>query len=130
MDGKQRQSFVEREQEYQFRIASFTDIGGEGRREGVLCLANDDSSIPEETRRKLKVPRVWGWGEKSGLEPAWIYLRHCILACRKGGEEAERSFLDETFLVDRKTTIRDYLQLHPEVLDSSPPPYLESRFNG
>lgn len=32
--------------------------------------------------------------------------RHCVLAARKLGPEAEASFLDGTFLADRQTTVR------------------------
>ena len=40
------------------------------------------------------------------------------------------SFLDETFLVDRQTTIRQYLQDNPQVLETRPPPELEQRYSG
>ena len=32
-----------------------------------------------------KIPSVWHWGRDSGLLPASVYLRHCLLAAEKAG---------------------------------------------
>ena len=32
-----------------------------------------------------KVPSVWHWAPDSGLLPASVYLRHCLLAVEKAG---------------------------------------------
>ena len=62
--------------------------------------------------------------------PADVYLRHCVLSAQKAGHEAYRSFLDDTLLCDRVTTLRQYLDANPEIMNVQPPPGLESRFNG
>ena len=64
------------------------------------------------------------------LQP--VYLRHCVLAAKNCGssECCYNSFLDETYLVDRVTTIRDYLKQHPEVMDTEPPNNLKERYGG
>jgi len=40
------------------------------------------------------------------------------------------SFLDDTYLVDRKTTIREYLKRFPEVMATEPPESLRERYGG
>jgi hypothetical protein len=47
------------------------------------------------------------WHDPSVL-PCRLYFRHCVLAARKLGEED--AFLDSTWLADRKTTARAWLQ--------------------
>ena len=49
---------------------------------------------------------------------------------QKLGEVAYASFLDETYLADRKTTLRAYLAAHPEVLTTEPPESLRERYGG
>ena len=46
------------------------------------------------------------------------------------GPTAEDSFLDETYLVDRKTTIREYLAANPHIMTTLPPPDLQERYGG
>ena len=46
------------------------------------------------------------------------------------GGEALESFLDDTYLADRKTTLREYLASHPHVMASEPPPSLAERYSG
>ena len=64
------------------------------------------------------------------MTPCPVYLRHCVLAAEKCGDAARDSFLDETFLVDRSTTVRQHLAAHPEVMATRPPPELEGRYSG
>lgn len=40
----------------------------------------------------------------------------CVLAARAFCEEADDSFQDQTFLADRKTTVREWLSLNPEIM--------------
>ena len=49
---------------------------------------------------------------------------------RRLGPTAEDSFLDETYLVDRKTTIREYLAANPHIMTTLPPPDLQERYGG
>jgi hypothetical protein len=70
-----------------------------------------------------------------------VYLRHCVLAAWNCDSEgswskdgvggiAYNSFLDQTFLVDRVTTIREYINQYPEVMETEPPDSLKERYNG
>ena len=73
---------------------------------------------------------IWGHPPDSGVRPCAVYLRHCVLAAERMGEACLASFLDETYLIDRVTTIRQYLEQHPEVMSTLPPPALAERYGG
>ena len=53
-----------------------------------------------------------------------------VLAAQNLGPKAYRSFLDETFLADRVTTIRQYLDSDPSIMKELPPPSLADRYGG
>ena len=78
------------------------------------------------------ITSIWDeWNQPaSGILPSSVYLRHVYLAAQSAGEATLRSLLDETFLVDRITTIREYLDANPDVLLSEPPDSLRERYNG
>jgi hypothetical protein len=62
--------------------------------------------------------------------PCRTYARHCVLAARSLGADAEASFLDHTFLADRRTTLRTHLESNPDLMEEKPPPELAERYNG
>ena len=123
-------------------------------RKGVVCRRSTDEayvSLWGEDRFKrhyanYNVKTIWGWGRDSGLRPCATYLRHCVLAswnCGDGTDDDNdswsadgtgglcyNSFLDETFLVDRKTTVREYLRQFPDVMATEPPEGLQERYGG
>ena len=144
MDDLQRRAFMEREGEYKIETVKFyalerddDDDDGDDNKvigEGIICLSSKDSDMTDLVMNN-KLPRtidsIWHWSHDSGILPLNMYLRHCLLAVEKAGGAARESFLKETFLADRRTTLADYLQLHEEeVMNSTPPAYLEKRFNG
>lgn len=59
-----------------------------------------------------------------------MYLRHCVLAAKHLDAIAYENFLDTSFLGDRTTTIRRYLEQNPQVMQMLPPKELEDRYNG
>lgn len=157
LDDEQRAAFLAREPEYQITavpfwtlkshedtssdaqghrsVSSHDDDGDEPEGVGVICAANRDANLPEElaARHLGRLPSVWHWPQDSGLLPANIYLRHCLLAMQKAGGAAEHSFLHETFLADRRTTLAQYLKrdgVRRRVMDSRPPQELLVRFSG
>ena len=79
---------------------------------------------------------VWDdWTSDSGILPCPVYLRHCLLASRRDDvcQEARDSFLDETFLADRVTTLRDYIEKDEKgnrVMEMRPPKELQGRYSG
>jgi hypothetical protein len=101
-----------------------------------MCVAATDEDYVERWgeeyfRSKLEKTghrTIWGWGRDSGLKPCSVYFTHCYLAAQSLGTHVFDSFLDETYLVDRKTTVRAYISRHPDVLFNQPPPIHESRY--
>ena len=157
LDDEQRQKFIQREPEYQIVTAPYypleskdtiQDLSPLG--EGVICLRFENDDIWKQTTNindayPIPVPSclfssddnnktahgVWNWSKDSGLLPANMYLRHCLLAVQKVGGIAYESFLHDTYLVDRTTTLAQYLLDHSnKVMNSLPPPHLATRFDG
>lgn len=56
----------------------------------------------------------------------------CVLAAKGFCAEAYDSFLDNTYLAGRMTTVRQYLQQHRRPMEELPPPELElvGRYSG
>jgi hypothetical protein len=77
----------------------------------------------------MKVTKLDIWGY-SDILPCRVYLRHCYLAAKSLGTEAEASFLDGTVLADRYTTVREYLGRNPDILREEPPMDLIGRYSG
>jgi hypothetical protein len=144
-DGIPSEKFLEREAEFNIIEVPFVPLdedeedkssGSESK--GVICTRSTDEAYVkrwgtdrfQEDFQKYGIDTIWGWSKESGLRPCAVYLRHCYLAAKSMGETSFDSFLDETFLVDRRTTIRQYLERHPEVLLVEPPAELAYRYGG
>jgi hypothetical protein len=136
--GEQRAAYELREEEFDVVAAPYTTLDGAPAGEGLLCAQWTDEAyrakygdaVFEERYGTYGVDRIWGWERDCGSTPCPVYLRHCVLAAEKGGPVAHDSFLDETWLVDRETTVRAFLAKHPEVMATRPPPALEGRYSG
>lgn len=138
--------FLEREEEYSLTEVPFIDFsdtdenaGDVYTKVGVLCTRLSDEGFIErwgkerfyENYGKYGLPTIWGFGPDSGLRPCRVYLRHCYLAAKSMGQECFDSFLDETFLIDRTTTIREYIDQNPGLIENAvPPPGFEDRYGG
>uniref|UniRef100_A0A7S3PU73 Uncharacterized protein n=1 Tax=Chaetoceros debilis TaxID=122233 RepID=A0A7S3PU73_9STRA len=144
LDDAQRMDFIRREPEYEIVSTPFFNLDTKLDQdhpvgEGVICIASHDSSLDFDNFPMMsKVSDlcssrggIWHWPHDSGLLPADIYLRHCLLAVKKAGGDAYDSFLKDTYLADRITTLATYLKDHgDDVLSSRPPPHLSNRFGG
>jgi hypothetical protein len=105
---------------------------------GVICRRSTDEAYLsrwgrdhfDEQYAKYGVHTIWNWERDSGLKPCPVYMRHCVLASQKCGRECYDSFLDETFLVNRTTTIREYLKSNPGLMGVVPPEELKERYGG
>mmetsp|Transcript_9220 Transcript_9220/g.19995 ORF Transcript_9220/g.19995 Transcript_9220/m.19995 type:complete len:184 (+) Transcript_9220:264-815(+) len=135
LEDSQREAFLRREPEYKIDTTPFYALddnndGSEALGEGVVCLASKDLDI-DLTRMPDGMKTVWDWPRDSGLLPFSMYLRHCLLAVEKAGGAAYESFLNDTYLADRKTTLAEYLdEFGEEIMNSLPPPHLVNRFSG
>ncbi|GLC37646.1 hypothetical protein PLESTB_000798000 [Pleodorina starrii] len=131
------EAFISREHEFRFVAVEPLELPGArpiGRR-AVVCARNTDADYragrcpPAEWNRRWSVhgiDRVW----RDDVLPCRVYLRHCVLAARSLGREAEESFLYDTYLADRRTTVGEHLLAHPDIMDERPPPELAERYNG
>lgn len=130
-------AFIEREHEFRFvAVTPFTLDGQQldGHR-AVICAKNTDEHYRATRCPQAEFERRWG---QYGVDRVWrddvlpcrVYLRHCVLAAQSFCPEAYNSFLDNTFLADRSTTVRQYLELHPEIMQELPPNELVQRYNG
>lgn len=144
LTDEQRVDFVKREPEYDIVSTPYYDVNcdddddnSQPLGKGIICLASRDCDLRDidhlhEISTKLRDKGgIQHWPLDSGLLPANIYLRHCLLAVQKAGGAAYSSFLEDTYLVDRKTTLKEYLNEHEDmVIASHPPTYLATRFGG
>jgi len=142
------QAYLEREEE--FDIVKVPYIEEEAHpsdtavhssaKTGILCRRWTDEAYaqrwgPDRLSEKYAphgIKSIWDqWSQPdSGILPCAAYLRHCVLAAEKMGSACYDSFLDETYLVDRTTTIREYLETKPEVMATVPPGELAMRYGG
>jgi hypothetical protein len=53
----------------------------------------------------------------------------CVVAAQKGPSLAYDSFLDETFLADQRTSLRQYLAENPNMMLSEPPEEFKERYS-
>ena len=108
--------------------ASGTDV------QGYICSATTDEKLQELMGDSFEHkygrhfngnpipgrPRVWGW--EGVILPARLYLRHCALSIsNQGGQKALDKFLDDTYLWDRQTTVREHLAADPLIMATPPP---------
>lgn len=150
VDDEGMPAFREREEEYELEWVPFieaaaldacrtrSELRTAAAATGLLCCRSSDEAYIARWGRErwdrdyasVGLSTIWGWQPDSGIRPCSTYLRHCVLAAQKLGKACYDSFLDETFLVDRKTTVRAYLAAHPEVMATEPPPELRERYGG
>jgi hypothetical protein len=137
-NGVPSQAFLEREKEFEIMMVPFYDLQTGKKCNGILCTQSTDEAYFKRWGKEYfekeygpyGIQTIWNWDKDSDLKPCAVYLRHCTLAAQSMGEICYTSFLDDTYLVDRKTTIRSYLEQNPHVMEAKPPPALEGRWGG
>ncbi|RUS24300.1 hypothetical protein BC938DRAFT_473809 [Jimgerdemannia flammicorona] len=128
-------AFYEREPEFQHVWIEPEDL--EGKLLGIralMCVKYTDEGFKakigqaefDRITRECGIDRIW----RDDVFPCRVYLRHCVLASQSFGEDAYASFLDHTYLADRRTTIREYLKQNSDILDELPPESLRERYSG
>jgi len=82
----------------------------------ALIAANFGSKETFENRFKgFYQGRIY----RDDILPCRIYLKHCLVAAKRLGDEFEANFLNYTFIADRITTIRQYLEAHPGMMENT-----------
>ncbi|ERN04323.1 hypothetical protein AMTR_s00077p00192030 [Amborella trichopoda] len=68
---------------------------------------------------------------REDILPCRVYFRHCILSAKSLSEAAYDNFLEHTFLADRKTTLREYLNgAGSGIMEEKPPESVTGRYDG
>ena len=135
------QAYLEREEEFDIVEVPYLKMGAtQPSATGIICRRWTDDKYaqrwgPERLAEKYGphgITSIWDQWTKpdSGILPCGAYLRHCVLAAKKMGPTCYDSFLDDTYLADRKTTIRQCLATKPEVMQTVPPGELAVRYGG
>ncbi|GAY68438.1 hypothetical protein CUMW_264100 [Citrus unshiu] len=76
---------------------------------------------------RYNIDKIW----RDDISPCRVYLRHCVLAAKNLGDEANSNFLDHTFLGDRKTTIHEYLTTTGAgIMEEEPPESRTTHYGG
>ena len=132
-----------REEEFDFVRIPFFDLATDAPLgTGFMCTRSTDEEAfgARGLRPKYEAllgphfptVSIWSWGPDSGILPCPVYCRHCVLAASAPTvpKVATDSFLDETFLADRTTSLRDHLANHPHVMECEPPESLKERYSG
>ncbi|KAE9007518.1 hypothetical protein PF011_g11086 [Phytophthora fragariae] len=130
--------FYEREKEFKIISAKFQELDGTSGDEALMCTRWSDEEYTakrgqETFDSKYKaygLDTIWGWDAQSGILPCRVYLRHCLLAVKKLGQDVYDDFVATTYLGDRSTTIKEYIETNPSIMLERPPPHLVDRYSG
>ena len=135
-------AFVEREEEFDFSIVVVSDIekdkdGYFKTTTGLLCTRSTDSKYIEKhgQERFNSDCQAFGltsiWDSPGEIYPCRLYLRHCLLAAKNISSEMYENFLSTTYLYDRKTKLRKYVDNNYDmIMNEQPPEELSERYNG
>ncbi|KAI3469336.1 hypothetical protein Pfo_025999 [Paulownia fortunei] len=132
-------SFIEREHEFRFLAVTLETLNGLFyTTPAVLCACYSDEEYFQHRCKGSKDIFFQRYG-RYGIHKIWlddilpcrVYLRHCVLAAENLHDIAYNDFLDQTFLGDRKTTIREYLATTGSgIMEEEPPEQLKHRYGG
>lgn len=132
-------AFIKREREYRFLAVVPESLDGKSfTSPAVLCASYTDEEFFKLRCKEGKEVYFQQYGEyknhqiwRDDVLPCRVYLRHCVLAANSLGDEAYNNFLDQTFLADRKATIRQYFEkVGTSIMEEEPPESLKSRYGG
>ena len=134
-------AFIEREEEFNFDIVTVQDVVSDENisksSTGLLCTRSTDA----EYVRKLGQQRFDDdckavgltsiWDSPGEIYPCRLYLRHCLLAAKKLSSDVYENFLDTTYLYDRRTKLRKYVEEKFElIMNEKPNKDLGDRYDG
>ncbi|CEM20093.1 unnamed protein product [Vitrella brassicaformis CCMP3155] len=128
-------AFYQREWEFEILKVPVTDMNGVST-EGLLCARASDKMLQDkwgmdEWHKKVThrgIDTIWHW--QGEIWPCRPYLRHCVLAARRLGPQVEADFLNHTYLYDRKTRLREYVERNAGLLDEEPIALYAERYGG
>jgi len=136
IDKNELEAFYQREIEFRWiHVRPYFLDDTPMTRDAIMCAKYSDEEYRRERCNDETFYKQYGrWGIQKiwddTLFPCRLYLRHCVLAARKLGKEVEDNFLDHTYLGDRMTTVRVYLEENPDIMLEVPPDHLIERYSG
>ena len=122
-DTEYRRLRIRDDEDWKKRYSGVSALSGEPFRIARVWEEEEDGEDGGQERDKTN-------DDQKMILPCRAYLRHVVLAARSLGEDAERCVLDNTFLADRRTTVREHLERDPSVMLELPPKGLASRYGG
>ena len=112
--------YIEREHRYAVEEVDVYDITSKNTRKALTVVARTDEAyraIMDDREYYQRVGQYYDgslWGRTDVL-PLRTYTNNAILAAQElGGNAWVENFLDQTFLGDGSTTIREYYEQYPE----------------
>eukprot|EP01130_Rhizamoeba_saxonica_P013499 TRINITY_DN5764_c0_g2_i5.p2 TRINITY_DN5764_c0_g2~~TRINITY_DN5764_c0_g2_i5.p2 ORF type:complete len:163 (+),score=30.04 TRINITY_DN5764_c0_g2_i5:284-772(+) len=133
-------AFYQREQEFRFvDVLPHHPDHQPMENTGILCAGwADDATFFQEKGiesmaalgdhwTKWELDQIW----RDDVYPCRLYLKHCLLAAKNLGLNVYNNFLDHSYLADRTTTLRSYLEsMENNIFAEISPPELAERYNG
>jgi|TARA_B100000524_G_scaffold230622_1_gene122345 hypothetical protein len=114
-------AFNEREEEFELRLVSFSELNGDGSNgdgsadassgrgscvpgtdgRALLCVGSTDGAYVSRWGRERwereyvsrGLSTIWQWPKGSALKPCAAYLRHCVLAARRSVSKKQKKTL-------------------------------------
>ena len=134
-------AFIKREEEFNFDIAIVQEVVSDENipelTTGLLCTRSTDAEYIKKLGQKRfdedcnAVGLSSIWDSPGEIYPCRLYLRHCLLAAKKLSPDVYENFLDTTYLYDRKTKLRKYVEEKYElIMNEKPNKDLEDRYDG
>lgn len=134
-------AFIEREEEFNFDIVTVQDVVSDENisksSTGLLCTRSTDAEYIRKLGQKRfdedckAVGLASIWDSPGEIYPCRLYLRHCLLAAKRLSPDVYANFLDTTYLSDRKTKLRKYVEEKFElIMNEKPNKDLEDRYDG
>ncbi len=115
LDDADYQTYVRHEFRYDLKTITVQTRAEKQSLEAIICYENVDQNI-DATR--VGSASIWDLYETYDTQSFWhtthlpakIYLEHCIASARDIGPDMLENFLDASYLHDRKTSMRSYLE--------------------
>lgn len=123
LDDADYDTYVRHEFRYDLKRVTAQSLDGAESLEAVICYENVDQNIDASL---VGSDSIWDLYETYGTQSFWhtphlpakLYLEHCIASARDIGPDMLENFLDASYIYDRETSIRSYLEDRLEGLDS------------
>lgn len=100
---------------YCFKTAPVRSLDDDARFDAILCYENVDHQIDPRLVGRTSLLDLYEDYDVTALwhtmhKPAQHYIEHCLAAAYELGSDFFGNFLDQSFLHDRQTTIRSFIE--------------------